>query len=216
MILSLEATPNVEKQKYSANVVPKHITAKEKKARFYYLVVPAVYKVYNELLVEYNELKSAIDANRTIPQLATLKSIYNVKTKRELLLALKPHPKSIVLAQAAIESAWGTSRFFREANNIFGIWSKSSKEKRIAAAQKRGGTRTIWLRKFDTLEESVREYYKMIGRVKTYKKLRNYRYTTDNVFEIIKGLDKYSEMGKKYVTSLSKVIKHNKLTKFDK
>jgi len=215
-ILGLESSASSVKEKYSVSVVPEKISAKEKKARFYYLVVPAIYKVYSELFAEYKEVKASLDANRTIPQLETLKSIYHVQTDKELLMALKPHPKSIVIAQAAIESAWGTSRFFREANNIFGIWSKSSKDKRIAASEKRGGTRTIWLRKFDNLEESVRVYYRMIGRVKTYRKFREYRYNTDDVFEMIKGLDKYSEMGDAYVETLAQVMKHNKLTKFDK
>ncbi|HKJ91279.1 MAG TPA: glucosaminidase domain-containing protein, partial [Oceanipulchritudo sp.] len=31
-------------------------------------------------------------------------------------------PPSLALAQAALESGWGTSRFAREGNNLFGIW----------------------------------------------------------------------------------------------
>ena len=31
-------------------------------------------------------------------------------------------PLSLLIAQGAIESAWGTSRFAREGNNFFGIW----------------------------------------------------------------------------------------------
>ena len=214
--LQLEATAlEVQKEKYVASIVPKNMTLKEKKARFYYLVVPAVYKVYNELLVEYHTIKENVDANVTTPQLLTLKAIYHVETNEELLLALKPHPKSIAIEQAAMESAWGTSRFFREANNVFGMWSKNKSDERIAASQKRGGTRTIWLRKFDSLEESVREYYKTIGRAKTYKEFRKYRYMSNDVFTIIMGLDKYSEIGTLYIEQLSNMIHYNKLTKFD-
>ena len=214
---NLEAVSvEVKEPKYTASIVPKNMSVKEKKARFYYLVVPAIYKVYNELLVEYHTIKANVDANITTPQLLTLKAIYHVETNEDLLLALKPHPKSIAIAQAAMESAWGTSRFFREANNIFGMWSKNKSDKRIAASQKRGGTRTIWLRKFDSLEESVREYYKTMGRAKAYEQFRIYRYRTDDVFTIIMGLDKYSEIGWSYVEALSNMIHYNNLTKFDK
>ena len=132
------------------------------------------------------------------------------------LLALKPHPKSIVLAQAAIESNWGTSRFFREANNIFGMWSTTDKEPRIAANIKRGGIQTIWLKKFATLEESTEHYYLTIGRGKHYKKFREVRYYSNDVFKILKELNMYSEMGEKYTKSLAAVIRHNKLLKYDK
>ena len=40
----------------------------------------------------------------------------------ELLLKVDVVPESLVLAQAANESGWGTSRFAQEANNLFGIW----------------------------------------------------------------------------------------------
>jgi len=36
---------------------------------------------------------------------------FKTDNNRELLIRMKGHPVSIVLAQAAIESAWGESRF---------------------------------------------------------------------------------------------------------
>ena len=44
--------------------------------------------------------------------LAAVREKYRAVTDRDLLGALKPHPISIVLAQVAMESAWGTSCFF--------------------------------------------------------------------------------------------------------
>ncbi|MDZ7684883.1 MAG: glucosaminidase domain-containing protein [Gammaproteobacteria bacterium] len=40
----------------------------------------------------------------------------------ELLVKVDIVPASLILAQAANESAWGTSRFARHAYNFFGIW----------------------------------------------------------------------------------------------
>ena len=201
--------------KYSASYVPKHMSVKTKKERYFALVLPAITKVHDELMQEYEAIKNDVNKTISTEKILSLKKRYKVTTDRELLLALKPHPKSIVIAQGAIESAWGTSRFFRQANNIFGMWSKSRKDKRIAAGIKRGGKHTIWLRKFDTIEESIRAYYLMIARVSAYKRLRAYRYKTDNVFKIIKGLNKYAEIGDEYVVILRKTIRYNNLTNYD-
>jgi Bax protein len=131
-------------------------------------------------------------------------------------MAMKPHPQSITIAQAAMESAWGTSRFFKEANNIFGMWSVNSHEPRIAAGEQRGGKKTIYLKKFNTLEDSVRAYYLTLSRAKTYKKFRQLNYETDNPYTIINGLVNYSEKGEEYVKELAQMIRYNKLTNYDK
>ncbi len=198
------------------NTSVKNLSVLEEKKRFYSLVVPAVQKVHAELSAKYKRIKKDIGAKKNTQEIKDLKHLYRVTTDEELLLALKPHPVSIAIAQAAIESAWATSHIFLKANNLFGVWSVNKNDDRIAAAQKRKGGRTIWLRKFKNVEGSIRTYYLTIARVKVYKKLREYRMKTDDVFEIIKGLDKYSERGTKYVDSIGKVIRHNNLTKYDK
>ena len=131
-----------------------------KKKKFYSLLLPPITTVYKELHSTYERVKIDIENGTNIHQREKLKQIYKVKSDKELLIAMKPHSISIALAQAAMESAWGTSRFFTEANNIFGVWSINSSQPRIAAQIKRSNGKTIWLRKFSSLEESVREYYK--------------------------------------------------------
>ena len=202
--------------KYTATDVPKKMTVAVKKERFYYLLAPAIDKVYNELLVQYQQVKKDLKSGANRAKIEKLKATYKVKSDKALLLALKPHPQSIALAQAAMESAWATSRFFVKANNVFGMWSVNKNEPRIAAGEKRGGTKTIWLKKFASIEDSVREYYKMMGRGHAYKDFRRVRYETDDVKKIVKELDNYSEIGEKYTKELSSMIRYNKLTKYDK
>ena len=48
-----------------------------------------------------------------------------------------------------------------------------------------------------------------MGRASAYKKFRELRYKTDDVFQIIQGLDTYSELGKEYVKQLEKVIRYS-------
>ena len=200
-------------------ILPK-MSVKEKKQRYFSLVNPHIQKVYKELMQEYLSLEELLESQERLSReetqkIESLKEQFKVETNRELLYALKPHPPSIVLAQGALESSWGTSRFFIEANNIFGIWSANPDEPRIAAGEMREGKRTIWLRKFDSLEESVREYYMTIGRVDAYEEFRQVRYESDDPFAMIEKLDKYAEIGAEYPEALASLIRYNKLTKYD-
>ena len=205
----------VPAQEYRVDIVPKNMSVKEKKKRFFTLVAPAVLRVYHELQKEFEDVRKTLLQGQITPKIDQLKKIYKVKTDKELLLALKPHPPSIALAQAAMESAWGTSRFFVEANNIFGMWANTDKVARIAASQKREDGRTIWLRKYASLEESVRSYYKTMGRNPAYKEFRDIRYKTNDPYEIVKKLNRYSEMGEEYTQKIASVIRYNKLQRYD-
>ncbi|MFK5936992.1 MAG: glucosaminidase domain-containing protein [Sulfurimonas sp.] len=207
-----ENSPKILKVKKA----PKKRFISPKKKRFFSLVVPAIEHVHKKQEEQFKKIQKDIIKHQNSVEVTRLKSLYRVTDDHDLLLALKPHPQSIVIAQAAIESAWGTSRFFREANNIFGMWSKDPNEPRIAAGVKRNGTYTVWLRKFATLDESIKKYYITIGRVKDYKEFRALRYTTQDTTKLVKKLDKYSELGDKYTKMISSVIKHNNLTQYDK
>ncbi|MCE1199823.1 MAG: glucosaminidase domain-containing protein, partial [Marinilabiliales bacterium] len=55
---------------------------------------------------------------------------YDANSLKDLKIRLFPHPVSLVLAQAALESGWGTSKVFSKAYNPFGIMSFSSDEQR--------------------------------------------------------------------------------------
>ena len=201
---------------FTAEEIPKNMNVVMKKKRFYYLLVPAVQKVHAEWMDRYLKVKDDIINKKKIEEIERLKVVYKAKSDEELLYALKPHPKSIVLAQAAMESAWATSRFFREANNVFGMWSVNKNEPRIAAGVKRDGGRTIWLRKFGSVEDSIRAYYRLMAKGKAFKEFRKVRYETGDVHEIVKKLDNYSEIGELYGQELSQVIKYNRLIKYDK
>ena len=196
-------------------VIKKLINVKDKKAKFRNLVIPAVNLVYDELDLQYKKILTLIENNTTTEKITKLKQTYKVDTNEELLMALKPHPKSIAITQAAIESAWLTSRFYKEANNIFGVWSVNKNEPRIAASQKRGD-KIIWLKKYASIEDSIRDYYKTLARSGAYKEFRELKMQTNNPYELVKKLDKYSEIGEKYCDELSVIIRYNKFYEFDK
>ena len=211
LLYSASPTP----AQYIAKHIPKNMSVFSKKERFYQLLVPSIKKVHAQLMEEFLRIHSYVQNNKEQKELSKLRKKYKVSTNEALLLVLKPHPPSIVIAQAAMESAWATSRFFSKANNVFGMWSYKKNEARIAAGMKRNG-KTIWLRKFDSIEDSIVAYYKLMSQGRAFKEFRRTRYETDDVFQIIKKLDKYSEIGSLYGKELGKIIRYNKLRKYDK
>ncbi|WP_324171474.1 glucosaminidase domain-containing protein [Sulfurimonas sp.] len=193
----------------------KKMTVQEKKANFRKLIAPAVDNVYKELDAQYKDINANINNPSYAKKISSLKKTYKVKSNEKLLLALKPHPRSIAVAQAAMESAWATSRFFREGTNIFGVWSFNKKEPRIAAGEKRG-KKTIWLKKYASIEDSVRDYYKTLARSHAFSEFRALKMKTDDPYKLVKKLDRYSEMGAKYGKELASMIRFNKFYLYDK
>jgi Bax protein len=143
-----------------------------------------------------------------------LKRLYNAKNVDDLLSRLVTLPNSIVLAQAAIETGWGESRFFVQASNLFGIWSFNENESRIAAGKNRND-KTIFVRSYDDMSGSISDYFKVIARHSAYKSLRKAQQKTSNPYSLIVHLRNYSERKGWYTRQLKKVVRQNNLTKYD-
>jgi Bax protein len=199
---------------YTASVIPKHMSVQEKKARFFALLVPAVQKVHKELEEKYLATKKLVATNPNSPKIKALMKSYSAKNPQDLLARMKPQPQSIALAQSAMESAWGTSRFLQEANNVFGVWSFNKNEPRVAAGKKRGKT-TIYVKKYATIADSIRDYYKVLATGRAFKSFRAAKMETNDPYVLVKHLDNYSERGAAYGKELSSMIRYNKLTKYD-
>lgn len=185
-----------------------------KKQRFETALAPAISRVHQEWQTRFDTVAALVELGDPANQLAPLRSRFSAPSNLELLAALKPHPISIVLSQAAIESGWGTSRFYREANNVFGVWSHNSSEPRIAAHSKRNG-KTIWLRKYATLDESIRDYYRLLARGEPYLKFRHARLKTDDPLKLVPYLTAYSERREAYTQQVSEVLRHNQFSRYD-
>lgn len=201
----------VEKKKKP--VIP-GISVQKKKERFKAAVIPAVNSVYAELMERYQKVADAIEAGADITEFAALAKEYRAETTDGLLMALKPHPRSIAIAQAAMESSWATSRFYKEGNNIFGVWSFNEKEPRMAAGGKRGD-KTIWVKKYASVDASVRDYYRTLARGNAYKEFRKLKMETSDPYKLVKKLDHYSEKGMEYGRELAEIIQFNKFIIYD-
>ena len=100
-------------------------------------------------------------------------------------------PYEMIIGQAALESGWGTSRFAKEANNLFGIrtWTKSTPHLLPQGIDKWPG----WgVRVFASKCDSVKEYVRLLNEHPAYKEFRELRKKTKDSLELIKTLDKFS------------------------
>jgi Bax protein len=139
---------------------------------------------------------------------------YRSKSFNELLYKMGSLPNSIVLAQAAVETGWGQSRFLSDANNVFGIWSFDDDETRIAAVATRDD-KTVFLRAYPTIQESISDYFKLLGTSGAFKRLRLERTNTTDPYKLLPFLKLYSERKGRYTTLLKTIIRQNNLTQYD-
>jgi Bax protein len=144
-----------------------------------------------------------------------IKSRYKAKDISDLTDRIGTLPTSIVLSQAAVESGWGQSRFFLEGNNVFGVWSFKSDEQRMPSIRGRKN-KTIYLRTYPDIGQSVVHYFEILGTANAYQKLRKERLVRTDPFELIPHLINYSERRKTYTNQLKAIILQNELTRYDR
>ena len=210
--------PNV----YTNVVSLKHLPLKEKKQKFFDMLLPSV-------MVAAFGIK---ETRKKLEQISTkLKNGENVSKKDSLFLEkqldswkarnvndllnvkMVTRPNSIMLAQAAVETGWGSSRFFVSANNTFGVWSFNPDESRVKARETRSG-KPVYVRKYDNLSMSIVDYYKVIARG-PYSEYREQRVESDDPYEMVDYLFRYSEIGKEYTQRLKTVMRKSGLEKYD-
>ncbi len=129
-------------------------------------------------------------------------------------------PPSLILAQAANESAWGTSRFARSGNNLFGQWCFSESCGLVPANRVDGASHEV--ASFRSPYQSIRSYIQNLNRHPAYRSLRNtreqIRHRGSNVsgHALAQGLISYSERGVEYVEEIRSMIRYNNLSFYDR
>lgn len=144
--------------------------------------------------------------------LRSLAKKYRTTMLKELLLRVNVVPVSLVMAQAAIESSWGDSRFVSEGNNLFGIWTWG-KNGIIPARREKGKTHKV--ASYDSILDSVRAYHLTLNRVQAYRRLRKIRQRTMDSVALAEGLLYYSERRHKYIADVKAVIEMYDLQRYD-
>jgi Bax protein len=139
---------------------------------------------------------------------------------KELLLSVDVIPASLVLAQAANESAWGTSRFALEGNNIFGQWCFVEGCGIIPKRRIEGATHEV--KSFASIEAAIEGYFLNINSHNLYADFREERARLRrlglslNSIELVEGLEHYSQRGANYIDEVQTLIYQNNLRRRDR
>jgi len=190
------------------------VTVQKKKALFFRILGPLVL-CSNELVLSEREWVVKQQGLELTPELRSVYESYRVTPGEfeELLVRVDAVPVSLVLAQAAEESGWGTSRFAALGNALFGQWTYGAGIKPLERRAEKG---EYSIAAFDTPLESVRAYMQNINSHPAYQDLRRVRAAAGgddarrSGYELAKTLSKYSERGEDYISSLHAIMRVNK------
>ena len=133
----------------------------------------------------------------------------------ETLLRVNVVPRSLALIQAAKESGWGTSKFARLANNLFGQQCFVKGCGIVPTARAAGRKHEV--ERFVTVQDAVAGYAYNLNSHPRYAELRRIREKlarTDQPITgvaLADGLLAYSERGAAYVAEIQSMIRQNKL-----
>jgi len=201
----------------------------EKKSAFFEYLRPFIRQENNKIAYDRAFLeKLSADFSQsphhntaTLRKLKRLAGRYYVKGSDikhmivELKLRIDFIPEALVLAQAANESAWGTSRFAKQANNLFGQWCYT---KGCGLVPKgRTGNAKNEVKKFDSPQASVTSYMRNLNSHNAYIQLREIRNQLRlggqkvTGAKLAQGLGSYSERGEHYIKEITAMIRQNKL-----
>ena len=118
-------------------------------------------------------------------------------------------PREIIIAQAVIESDYGTSRFAKEANNLFGIRTYDLSLPHVKPLNQPESK--FGLKKYKDKCDSVVDYYKVINNGHAFERFREVKYQMVlldeiDVFELAETLERYAS-NPNYVNLIKKTIK---------
>ncbi|MBC2605549.1 glucosaminidase domain-containing protein [Pelagicoccus albus] len=203
----------------------------ERKKAFFNFLEPFVVEANREILEERSQVESFRDyfeengelSGKRLVLFNVLRESYGLEMVEtaglediaELLNRVDVIPASMVLAQAAIESGWGTSRFARQGNNLFGIWCYEPGCGIVPRRRPAGETYEVAA--YDTPRDSFLAYIRNLNTSHHYEALRDIRAAhRENGMEVTGkdlagGLSNYSQERWTYVRKVRGLIASNRL-----
>jgi|TARA_B100001029_G_scaffold83955_1_gene68892 Bax protein len=204
------------------------------KKEFVKTVLPIIINENQKIIVTrefLNDLKIKLQTfktinNNEISKLNKIAKKFNIKYSNkhkldlieEILANVDIIPNSIALAQAAIESGWGKSRFAKEYNALFGEYTYDQNKGVVPLEREHGDKHLI--KSFTSYNNSVSSYFKNINSHNAYKEFRDVRNIMrsknnfSNISLLLNKLNSYAE-DNNYVSNLHLVIEKNNFNKFD-
>jgi uncharacterized FlgJ-related protein len=111
-------------------------------------------------------------------------------------------PTTLIIAQAIVESGYGTSRFAKEGNNLFGIriWSKNG-----MLPLKQDPLIKWRVKTYNTKCSSVKDYMSILNNNHHYSQFRQTRLITQDPIKLAQTLENYST-SQSYRTEIIRII----------
>ena len=136
--------------------------------------------------------------------------LHSAENRAELLKRLDEIPSALALAQAALESGWGTSRFALEGNSLFGQWTYKKGDGLTPEDRDEDATHSV--KAFPNLQASVRAYLHNLNIGHAYQELRDTRARLRaegkplDPLKLAAHLQRYSQRGEDYVREVRRMI----------
>lgn len=187
---------------------------KNKKAAFFKVFLPVIARENDRIR---KERATIVAEPGDVPSKIYRKYDVDPGNLDELLKRVDIIPASLVLAQAALESGWGTSRFARKGNNFFGMRTYNMDAPGMEPLHADGFKVMV----FKSISSSVRAYIRNLNTHSAYKSLRDARAKMRDAGEKPSGrklshfLTSYSEIPEQYGGRLRSMMDRNKLDRFD-
>ena len=203
-----------------------------RKEIFIKTVLPLVLRANSEVRLERRRMLVLIEriraksADEDLPPseqafLTKLAAEYGVPERdfTELRQRVDVVPASLALAQGAEESGWGTSRFARLGNAVFGQRTFRKGDGLVPLRREQGQRHEV--KAFNNLYKSVRAYVWNLNTHFAYSKFRKKRALLRNGglpldgYALTGNLGRYSERGENYISAIRAIIQLNRLDEFD-
>ena len=114
-----------------------------------------------------------------------------------------PINRELLLAQAALESGWGTSRFAKEGKNLFGMKTFDLREPHMLPSNK---PKNWGVKVYDHECDSVQHYINVLNNGKNFTAYQDLRYNgEDDPFKLLESLEGYAD-DEDYFPKVRKVI----------
>ncbi|WP_106477223.1 protein bax [Phytohalomonas tamaricis] len=197
-----------------------HPAGPERKVAFFNLLIPLIEQENARINADREWLMAMRDHgvwnNGSRQRLASICKEYGIHCDSEndvswnrLLARVDVLPMQLVLIQAVEESGWGTSRFAREGNNLFGIRCFGED----CGIGQLGSSRRY--QSFASVQEALQAYVNNINSHSAYQKLRERRAALRakgqvvTALALIPALGKYSVRGDAYLSALQSLLDTN-------
>ncbi len=149
--------------------------------------------------------------NKLAKQLRVRGDLNEPAVREKILLRLDEIPPALALAQAAIETGWGSSRFALEGNSLFGQWTFAKTGG--LTPNDRDADATHLVASFPDLRASVRAYMRNLNTGNAYHEFRTFRAATRaagkplRAYELAGHLHRYSARGENYIAEIRRIIR---------